>query len=223
MKRRLIILLSIVGAIIILAKVTGVLSYYTIPSTSNEPNLKLNSRLIGSNLIKPKPMDFAYFKFSDSLDGWTIIKRLIAVPGDKLECRRGVIYVNDKNVDTMLNLRYSYVVSNNIGKNLKEEFKDDESFQMYVKGNDSVVVFLDSDYVASSQLKIKRRLSDDSLTLSRNIFSKESNWNISNFGPIVLPPKKYFFLGDNRDNSLDSRYRGFVDEDNIIGTLIYNF
>lgn len=223
MKRKLLILLSILGAVIILARLTGALSYYTLPSTSNEPNLKLNSKLIGSNLIKPKPMDFAYFKFSDSLDGWTLIKRLIAIPGDKLECRRGVIYVNDKNVDALLNLRYSYVVSNNIGKNLIEEFKEDESFQFYIEGNDSMVVFLDSDYVANSQLKIKRRLDDDFSALSRDISSKKGNWNISNFGPIVLPPKKYFFLGDNRDNSLDSRYRGFVDEENIIGTLIYNF
>lgn len=37
------------------------------------------------------------------------------------------------------------------------------------------------------------------------------------WGPIVVPPHKYFVLGDNRDNSEDSRYWGFVDVSAIRG------
>ena len=42
-------------------------------------------------------------------------------------------------------------------------------------------------------------------------------------GEVVVPPDNYFAMGDNRENSLDSRYWGFVPRDYIIGkpVLIY--
>jgi signal peptidase I len=36
-------------------------------------------------------------------------------------------------------------------------------------------------------------------------------------GEIVVPPDKYFAMGDNRDHSWDSRFWGFVDRDAIMG------
>jgi signal peptidase I len=39
-------------------------------------------------------------------------------------------------------------------------------------------------------------------------------------GEVVVPPGKYFAMGDNRDDSLDCRYWGFVPRDNIIGKPI---
>jgi signal peptidase I len=42
-------------------------------------------------------------------------------------------------------------------------------------------------------------------------------------GDLVVPPGKYFMMGDHRHNSLDSRYWGFVPRQNIMGRPLFNY
>lgn len=45
----------------------------------------------------------------------------------------------------------------------------------------------------------------------------------TNIKNIVVPPNSYYLLGDNRDNSADSRFIGFVNKDEILGRIAYSY
>lgn len=44
---------------------------------------------------------------------------------------------------------------------------------------------------------------------------------VSHCGPVRVPPKMYFMMGDNRNHSMDSRYWYFLPEDRIIGRAVF--
>jgi signal peptidase I len=41
--------------------------------------------------------------------------------------------------------------------------------------------------------------------------------DVNHWGPLVVPRDSLFFLGDNRDESYDGRYYGFVPRENVLG------
>jgi signal peptidase I len=59
--------------------------------------------------------------------------------------------------------------------------------------------------------------------VTRQAYAATYRASRNNWGPIVVPARHYFMLGDNRDNSLDSRYWGFVPDSLVLGSpmLVY--
>jgi signal peptidase I len=122
------------------------------------------------------------------------VKRIVGMPGDTLEMRNGNLIRNGRFQEE------PYVVHTAPGSDVSdEEFK----WQLgYLLG-------------ANNPVKAPPRspLSLESLQASPGGYHPTRN----NWGPIVVPEGNYFVLGDNRDNSLDSRYWGWVADSLVRG------
>ncbi|RED50890.1 signal peptidase I [Aestuariispira insulae] len=149
----------------------------------------------------PERGDVAVFrKPSDtSID---YVKRIIGLPGDEIEVRSGVLHINGAPVSR----RKVDIDSLDMDKRLDLNFPGsnanggDKDFQMYV----------------------------ETLPNGREHYILESggdDMRNDNTGVYTVPEGHYFAMGDNRDNSLDSRYPtvGFVPHENLIGKATFFF
>ena len=216
-------ILTIIALYNFLLRPTGLLVLYSNPTTSNEPNIKYNSKTLGSNLIQPKNGDFVCYNFKDELLGNHVrVHRQVAKYKDTLEIVNGILFVNGNKVDNKINLMFNYHVSKDSLNIIKELFEDENDIiGMYSDGK--YILSLSDKFILQNNLKLTR------LRDSVNHFDKEvssvynKKWNKDHFGPIVIPENKIFVLGDNRDNTYDSRNIGLIDEKNIVGVVFKIF
>jgi signal peptidase I len=150
-----------ISAILALGIRTFVAEARYIPSGSMLPTLEINDRLIidklGYHFKDPQRGDIVVFSPTPALQEQNFkdafIKRVIGLPGDKVEVKEGKVYVNDQALQ-----------------------------EQYIEAA--------PDY---------------------------------QYGPVVVPENNYLVLGDNRNNSYDSHYWGFVPRENIIGQAVVRF
>ncbi len=180
-----------------------------------------------TTLIKtgqPKRGDIAVFKYpvEPTVD---FVKRVIGLPGDKLvynpTTKELTIYPNCPNNECTDKLDVVYgplepsewVMSFNV-----------ESIVESQKGNFQIPVSEPVPSYALRQYGRSEKLGDvshqilvikEAMTQAR---FKQPNMPQNEW---IVPPKHYFMMGDNRDNSSDSRMWGFVPEENLVGRAVF--
>lgn len=135
-----------------------VVEAFEIPSGSMLPALKIGDRVLVDKLTCrwKAPQRFDIIVFNDPQNpGRDLIKRVVALPGEKFEIRARRVFINDAPLDDLF-----------------------------------------AHHMATDNYRIPLR--DD-------------------YGPVTIPPGSWFMMGDNREDSHDSRFWGAMQREKIIG------
>ena len=157
-----------------------------------------NTRILGG---EPERGDIIVFRHP--VDGTDFIKRLIGLPGDKIQMRGGVLHINGTAVEV-------------------------EPAGEFVE-----------DFAPQGPMRSRPRCANGAVGIGADCIKKRSTETLpggrshaildigpqraDNTGVFTVPEGYYFFMGDNRDNSTDSRFPqavggvGFVPYENLIG------
>ncbi len=206
-----------------IGNVTGLFSSYHIPTPSMEPNVKYGEYVFTTNATGYQRGDVVSFIFPRSDKKEYYLKRLCGVEGDVIEMKQGVLFVNGENFDEQLELNHSYLVTTEQYKELK---KNREISELEANEWDRYIENSNLDY---AMVNIKDEIAKDLGLEKRPFESGDFDVNVvgngdkDNFGPITIPKGQLLMLGDNRDNSLDSRFWGFCPVENWKGRLIFQF
>jgi signal peptidase I len=164
----------------------------------------INRKLTDGNAVQRGDVMVFRYPPKPSLD---YIKRVIGVPGDE------IAYINKRLT----------INGQAVGKTSVPEFFDADNMSYSKQFEEPLPI--GSTPTDMSNLRVHRLLNEDrapAFVSGIDDFAYKENcmYNVEGF-VCKVPAGHYFMLGDNRDNSLDSRYWGFVPDQNIVGKAFF--
>jgi len=85
---------------------------------------------------------------------------------------------------------------------------------------DSLLI-LTSDYVAKYCEGLSKKITSDFYIDYFVSKAYNKDWNLDQFGPLVIPKNNFFLIGDNRVDAVDSRMLGLTKNEDIIGVVLF--
>ena len=182
-----------------------------VPSGSMEPTLRVGDYLLVNHLAygprlpftntaietgKPQRGDVVVFRFPPNVSEF-YVKRLIGLPGDVVDFRDGSVSVNGAPFDVQ-------VVSEGVGAGVPDEDRGQWLLRETVEGN-------------------SRTIKVNPFVLGREpIAGIAAHCTVERAGAwqCRVPPGQYLMMGDNRDNSSDSRVWGFLPHEQVYGKAV---
>ena len=190
----------LIAAVVALLIRQFVVEAFKIPSGSMIPTLTIGDHLLVNKFVygpripftdtriftwkEPKRGDIIVFKYPENEDK-NFIKRVVGLPGDKIEIKNGRLFINDEPVSIA-------PVETSGGK------REGAGYPYYDKP----------------------KLYDEQLGTVNHHIQYLRDQSGYNFGPKIVPAESVFVMGDNRDNSQDSRVWGFVKRNKILGRAL---
>ncbi|MBN8570205.1 MAG: signal peptidase I [Ignavibacteria bacterium] len=195
--------------------------YYRFPTSSMESSIypydyffaRMNKSHERNDIVIHYPA--TYFE-NEETTGY--VKRIVGMPGDTIKITNKIVYIDGEQEKSIVEYSYDRV-------NREPDFANPRIYPQGAKWNEDNygplyipkagdVIFLDSNNVKYWKKIILR----EGNVKTKDEAVKESYIaSVLKGGKFAIKNNYYFMMGDNRNNSLDSRFTGLVIEDDILG------